>query len=156
MRAALCLLTMTLLLPLAAADQHVSAGPASADTTTSDVGSCEMGSSGVSSRAAMARAQLTQSESVFVDARSSCSANAWSDGSGNYWNTQSSFLGVSAGRQTDNTWGPYASVSWFDNRDESHWGGSHFCGSQVYVSGLALLLGCWPEGESPPMLPALP
>lgn len=156
MRAALCLLTIAICLPLAAADQDVSAGPASAETTTTDTGTCEMGSNGSSTRAATARAQLTQNESVFVDARSSCYANAWSDGSGNYWNSQSSYLGANAGRQTDNAWGPYASIAWFDNRDEANWGQNHFCGSQVYASGPSLLLGCWPDGERPPMLPALP
>lgn len=156
MRVALALLTIALLMPLAAADQDVSAGPATAETTTADGGTCEMGSNGSSLRNANARVQLTPNESVFADATSACSSNAWSDGSGNYWNAESSVLGVSAGRQTDNTWGPFVSVNWFDNRQETNWGSTHFCGSQVYASGPAVFLGCWPNGESPPMLPALP
>lgn len=157
MRAAPCLLAIALvLLPLAAADQNVALGPASVTTTNADVGTCEMGSTGQSTRSANARVELTENESAFADATSYCYANAWSDGSGNYWNSQSSGIGVSAGRQTHNAWGPYLIVGWFDHRQETNGGDSHFCGSQVYVSGPVVFLGCWPNGERPPMLPALP
>lgn len=156
MRVVSCLLMIALLLPLAAADQDVTLGPATVKTVNVQNGTCESGSTGNVMHGASARVQLTQHEAVFADASSSCYSTAWSDHDGNYWNETTRTLGVYAGRQTDNAWGPFVAVSWFDQRQESTWSNTHWCGSQVYASGPVVFLGCWPEGGAPPMLPALP
>lgn len=61
------------------------------------------------------------------------------------------------GRQSDNSWGPYVQVYTWDQQNEQSWSPpTRMCGTQAYVSGLALLAGCLPEGQRPPMLPVLP
>jgi hypothetical protein len=160
MRAALPLLVAIafLLAPLAAADQSLGAGPASARTmnaTTGD-GSCDAGSNSSETHEAHAQVVLTQHESLFVEAYSACYASAWDDGRGNWDSQVSSILLVSAGRQTDASQGPFVVVDWYDYNETASWGTNHYCGSIAYVTGPALFMGCWPNGEAPPMLPMLP
>jgi len=158
MRLALAWIVLALLLPVALADQTVSQGPATVKTVNYvwGDGSCEAGHNGGVQRSANARVQLTQHESLYADASSSCSSYSWDDGRGNWDQMTTSYLGVSAGRQTDNSVGPYATAGWYDNNETAPWGQNHFCGSNVYVSGPAVFLGCWPDGNPPPMLPVLP
>lgn len=157
MRLSLVLLATALLLPLAAADQNLAAGPASVKTQNTQWGNgCESGDTGGEWRDAHANVAATEHESVFVDAASSCNAWSWNDGMGNYENQTWHNFGVAAGRQTDSSWGPYVQYYAWDQRDENSWSTWHACGSQLYASGLALLLGCMPNGMAPPTLPELP
>lgn len=146
--------------PLAAADQDIAVGPARVETrnATYGDGSCEpgaAGSGGSQSRDAWVGVDVTEHESVGVLVLQSCSAYAWNDGfsdNSEQWNMGS----VQVGRFSDGNPGPVVMFQYVDHRYD--YGGSegHHCGSQVYASGPALVLGCFPDGGQWPMLPALP
>lgn len=158
MRLALLLVAAILLLPLAHADQSVAQGPATLATTNTEGGDgCEAGDNGYAQHTAQGRVILTDHESLYVRASSWCSASYYDDHMGNNATTTWSALDLSAGRQTDDSAGPYAQAQWWDMRSDSSWGSSlHACGSNIYVAGPVLALGCWPNGDRPPMLPILP
>lgn len=160
--AAALLLTLSLLAPLAAADQDEAVGPASVRTQNARTGDgCGEGGNGSESRHAEARVDLTPHESVVVLFTQSCAAwnQTWDDGAGGEVFARGTMDSgtLMVGRMSDQNAGPVAQAGYHDQRDESSWGSGRQCWSYAYVAGPAVSPGCYPaDAGRAPMAPVLP
>ena len=146
-------LALATLAPVAAADQSLSAGPASVLTQNASWGDgdCDPAASGGQARYARASVEITPRDELVLQAGQSCST--WTDGTFSD-DAQSGFVHV--GRSADQNAGPYAQLNWLDWRYGADGYEDRTCYTQVYASGLVLSLGCLPAGERWPTMPALP
>ena len=160
--AAALLLTLSLLAPLAAADQDEAIGPASVRTQNARTGDgCAEGGNGSESRYAEARVDATPHESVVVLFSQSCYAwnYTYDDGMGGEINDRGTSDNgvVMAGRSSDGNAGPVVQAGYMDAKHQTSWAGdSRNCWSYAYLSGPGVSLGCYPDGGRWPMAPELP
>jgi hypothetical protein len=139
--------------PLATADQDLDAGPASVRTRNDawGDGDCEEGADGGVTRQAEAKVALTAHDSVAAGAGQPC--DTWTH---NDYDYASNGGYAYVGRSMDNSGGPYLSAGWYDFTYVEPGQSARACSTNAYLSGPNVLLGCLPNGESWPTLPALP
>lgn len=141
------LLAMALAVPLAAADQDVSVGPARVTTANSGWGDPCGGANGYHVRSASARVEYYPGESVGANFDQWCAdqTSPWYDVHGTGF-----FLTVD--RRVDQNPGPQVYVAYSD----TEMNGWRWCGLAIGVVGVPLQVGCLPADTKVPMLPALP
>lgn len=150
-------LALLALLPFAAADQDTQVGPAYVLTQNGGFGDgdCDAATDGGQTRYARAGVALTPHDEIAVVYAQHCYTGSWSDPYDSY-SEQNEGGSVQVGRFADDNPGPVAQVNWHDHRyDYGSWEGRS-CYTSLYVSGPGVSLGCLPNGERWPMLPALP
>ena len=141
---ALALLTA---LPLAAADQDQTVGPARVVTTNQDTGDACGGENGYHMRTASAEVEVLEDEAVGASFAQWCS-----DQTSPFFTNQGSGLFVQAYHRVDGNYGPQVYASYSD-ADVNGW---HMCGLVLGVAGVPVHLGCLPAGLTVPLVPALP
>ena len=150
MRAALAFLTAIALLPLAGADQSISAGPATLSTMNADYGDGCGGTNGGSQREVRVHVDDPRPNGGTKDVVVGSACNSYDDGS-NAFESSSLYLyysDVQFGQQ-----GPSLFYAWYGG---SYNGGS-WCGSSASSGTVTQSLGCpSPDGSAPPMIPVLP